>query len=326
MLTNMNIDLAIRYMIGKTSEKEKRQFEDWLSESDTNTDQFNGFKKYWELSGKAYNDFSPDVVKGWEIVSQKTVEKAVEHKKARTLTYRIFKVAATIVILLSVAGILFQIYRSYNKPIVFFNIGNEVKSFLLPDSSSVYLNRNSKIIYYNSFYKVREVIIEGQVFFEVKRDELKPFIVKAKGSCIKVLGTSFSVETQTKCTEVIINSGKVSFYSTSGKSDTLFLTKGDKGIYLYGSQELVKQKNEDINYLSWKTHILNFQHTPIKQVVNELQKYFKVEINIDNSTIPQLYYTSEFTEPSLTDILDEMELVLNMNYKRIGNKYLISWK
>ncbi len=97
MKTEMNIDLAIRYLTGKVADNEKRQFEYWLNGSETNFAQFSEFKKYWELSGIAFQNYNPNNSKGWENVSRKTILKI----KTRTLPYRFLKIAASILIIIS---------------------------------------------------------------------------------------------------------------------------------------------------------------------------------------------------------------------------------
>src|SRR5690606_29613893 len=65
---------------------------------------------------------------------------------------------------------------------------------VLADGSKVWLNAASSIRFPAAFTgKERNVEITGEVYFEVAHNASQPFIVKANGVDIKVLGTSFNV-------------------------------------------------------------------------------------------------------------------------------------
>jgi transmembrane sensor len=222
--------------------------------------------------------------------------------------------------------LLLHTYKVANEPVIFSNFSNDILNVRLPDSSNVYLNKYSKITYYNNFRKKRVLTIEGQVFFKVKRDTLKPFVVNAGESNIKVLGTSFTVETKPQSVEVIVASGKVAFYSTKLKCDTLFLIKGDKGVFKKEGLCLEKLKNNDLNYLAWENHTLSFVNTPLTQVIHDLEKYYNIKITLTDISISKLHYTSEFNNPSLNEVLNEMELVLNVKSDCTDHNVIISPK
>ena len=68
--------------------------------------------------------------------------------------------------------------------------GNDIKIIELADKTIIYLNRNSKLIYRNSFYKSdRELILEGEAYFEVEYAEGLPFMVFTDKSLVLVKGT-----------------------------------------------------------------------------------------------------------------------------------------
>src|ERR1700722_933461 len=66
---------------------------------------------------------------------------------------------------------------------------------VLPDGTRVWLNSNSKLRYGNGFNSSdREVVLEGEAFFDVVKNAAHPFIVHATSLDIEVLGTSFEVK------------------------------------------------------------------------------------------------------------------------------------
>ncbi|MGE5449510.1 MAG: FecR domain-containing protein, partial [Bacteroidales bacterium] len=102
--------------------------------------------------------------------------------------------------------------------------------------------------------------------------------------------------------------------------------KGDKGVFKAQYRSLEKQRNKDLNYLAWKTHRLVFEKTPITSIIADLEKYFQVKIKVKSPEIYKLNYTSQFTDPTLDEVLKEMEIVLNIRSEVSGNNILWSLK
>ena len=111
---------------------------------------------------------------------------------------------------------------------------------VLKDGSKVLLQPNSTLYYSTRFSdKKREVILDGEAFFTVKRDPSKPFLVFYHKIVTKVLGTSFNIRTnaQTKNLEVAVKTGKVQVFENqhflpnglNGK--TVIVTPNQKAIY-----------------------------------------------------------------------------------------------
>lgn len=65
----------------------------------------------------------------------------------------------------------------------------------LADGSHVWINAMSKVTFKPYFSSnIRRISLEGEAFFEVVKDKLRPFVVNTKKSSIKVLGTAFNVK------------------------------------------------------------------------------------------------------------------------------------
>ena len=127
---------------------------------------------------------------------------------------------------------------------------DSIKIFLLPDSSKITLNKNSSLCYSTSFSE-RKVELTGEAFFEVTHNEAKPFYVHAKDVTVKVLGTSFNINTNKKeGAEVSVITGKVKVSSTNNKGQ-IVLAEGEKGCYNSRKNSLEKRKVEK-HQLWWK--------------------------------------------------------------------------
>lgn len=317
-MQNLNPELLRKFIARQTNEDESKKVIQWLEENNLSQEDL----EYALENPKAIWIFDQlDASKNWEPVKQKI------GAKPKVLLMRHFlRVAASILILVAVAGIGIKVKEYVNRPLVVSNNSSEVLLFTLPDSSLVSLNKNSKLTYFRNFSKKRNIQFTGEAFFEIKRDVQRPFVIKTAESEIRVLGTSFSVEADLKNTRVIVASGKVALYSSLLLADTLILEKGDKGVFNAESLSLEKQRNKDLNFLAWKDHHLVFEKTPLANVIADLERYFQIKVNVKSPEIYKLNYTSQFSNPTLSEVLKELELILNISAEVSGKNILLGLK
>lgn len=313
-----DIDLLKRFIDKQTNAMETEIVKKWLDKNNFTEYELKNLVEIPE-SVQLFGNISAK--KDWPKVREKLFAK----EKLLPIQY-ILRIAASVAILIALSGLVIHFYNVANQPIIVSNYSPGILNVTLPDSSEVFLNSNSKIIYKKNFGKKRNIIMDGHVFFKVKHDVKNPFVINAGESNVMVLGTSFTIETKPHFVEVIVTSGRVAFYSNKAHCDTLILTKGDKGVFKQNSYCLEKLKNYDLNYLAWKTHVLSFNNTSMVQVIQDLEKYYDIKITLSNSSISKLNYTSEFNNPSLKEILKELELVLNVKTERINHNVIISPK
>lgn len=204
-----------------------------------------------------------------------------------------------------------------------------LNTFVLPDGTLVSLNNNTKISYPNEFVgKTREITIEGEAFFEVKPDKNKPFIIHAGNAQIKVLGTSFNVSAYPaqKQVEVIVQTGKVQVMNkTAGKmlTNELILTPGDKGTLVFASNALQKTTNQNPNFMAWKTHNLIFKATPLHEVIENLEKVYKVDIRLADPKLNELLLTAQFNNYPLDFILKVIENTFRIEVSKGNGQYVL---
>lgn len=172
-----------------------------------------------------------------------------------------------------------------------------IKDLLLPDGSLLSLDAKSKINI--SFYvsERRVELLKGQVLFDIKRDEKRPFIITSGSTQIQVLGTSFEVKKSADFTRVRVSSGKVkvSYVYNENKAPRILslLTKGDE-ITVNSLGKVVLISSVDVSNIAlWKDNKIFFDNTSIKDAVNELSKYITKKIEVDDK-IASLAITGKF--------------------------------
>ena len=204
-----------------------------------------------------------------------------------------------------------------------------LKSFTLPDGTVISLNSDTKIRYPKQFAEnTREVTIEGEAFFKVKPNKAKPFIIHAGNAQIKVLGTSFNVNAYPaeRTLEVIVETGKVQFLNKtalSKENSELILTPGEKGTLEYSGNSLIKSANQNPNFLAWKTRNLVFKATLLSEVVETLEKVYKVNIRLADPKLNELLLTAQFNDYSLDFILKVIETTFEIEVQQDKGQYIL---
>lgn len=194
------------------------------------------------------------------------------------------------------------------------------KTIRLADGSAIRLNAGSQLIFPKQFKNsVRTVELKGEAFFEVAKDENRPFIIRTGEINTYVLGTSFNLrhyETEENI-EVALVSGKVKVIDVHGNET--FLKPLEAAVYSKETKTIKKQCFDVRLVTSWKDNILIFEKASIRQIVERLENWYGVKITIDlNNPITGLY-NGEYRDESLKTVLDGIGYTSGFQYSIDGN-------
>lgn len=267
-----------------------------------------------------------DAEKAWN-----KIHAEINTRKSRKISIsRMIGVAASVALIALTAALAYMVLQPDKQTLTELAADNTpVHSYTLPDGSKVSLNAGSKILFPDSFSgETREVTMEGEGYFEVKPDPLKPFIIHAGKAQIRVLGTSFNVNAYPGMdkVEVIVDSGKVRVSpekQSSSNTQQLILVPGEKGTLLNAEDRLIKSRNEDVNFLSWKTRCLTFKETSLKEVAASLGKAYQITVLLDSPKLDTLRLTGHYNNYPLEDILSIVSSALQVNIEKQGDNYSI---
>ncbi|GJM29166.1 MAG: anti-sigma factor [Cyclobacteriaceae bacterium] len=321
---SMEIDyhLLAAYLNGTASSKEQNKVEQWIQSSKENQQQFQDIRKIWQKSGGLRNDPTVDINQSWgRFVSLKEQSEA----QSRRIIWRNWIGRAAAVLLL-VTGFTLVIwnYRSQTSWQEVSSQSAMVSDMLLPDGTRVWLNKYSQLSYPDNFgVSQRKVHLTGEGYFEVVKDSERPFLIEAGETEIRVLGTSFNVRRSDSQTEVLVNSGTVAFYDLENSSEKVILQPQDIGIYHLTDDRLIKSRNHDPNYQSWKTGRLVFEEMTLADVLKALERHYHQRILLDNPSMAACRVNTRFDNPSLTEVLEEVCLLLGYSYQIDSDGYLI---
>lgn len=160
----------------------------------------------------------------------------------------------------------------------------------LSDGTTVELNSRSRITYPALFTgKERRVHLEGEAMFDVEHDAGHPFIVETYACDVEVRGTRFNVIADKNSQEfsTALFEGHVAVRNKM--NDEQILMNPNTIVHLKdGHLHLSDLKNHD-NYL-WTDGIISFSGDDFKQIMNKLERYFDVNIEIQRNTLPEIKY------------------------------------
>lgn len=226
--------------------------------------------------------------------------------------YLWYKIAAAVVLVTTVSALLYLSLRIENQKIpiatTYITRPGQKSNITLEDGSVVRLNSASKLIYPQVFQdSIREVTLEGEAFFEVVSNKDKPFIIRSNGVTTRVLGTSFNVRSlPDEPVAVTVASGRVRV-----SLDTPSPEEGTSEVILIKNQQAVaatgglQRKNVDLEkYLAWTQNKLVFDEVKMDEVVKTLERWYGVEITLENKQMGNCLLAAEFHENSLQEVLD----------------------
>lgn len=167
--------------------------------------------------------------------------------------------------------------------------GGEFK-ITLEDGTEVWLNADSKLTYPESFGgKERKVALQGEAYFKVAKDSLKPFLVETKGPVVKVYGTEFNVcaYEEDRRTYTTLVSGSISLLSANGSNAELKLSPGSQATFDKRREKTyVHTVNADV-VTSWRKGVFVFEEFSFEQIMQTLSRWYD--------------FTYEFRTPELKE-------------------------
>ena len=195
----------------------------------------------------------------------------------------------------------------------------------LPDSSRVYLGAASTLRFKQSTDGSRLVLLEGQAYFEVEHDEHRPFTVITGSLTTVDIGTAFNVRNYPgdPNIEVAVTSGKVQVLHKNEKQLAV-LDPGKRLEYDTLTQRCVVTSLANAGLAgAWRKGVLTFNKQPLKEVTDELQRYYGVRFQYTNPSAENILITTVLDNKTLEDALDIVTLTAGIQFTRQGTRIVL---
>ena len=146
----------------------------------------------------------------------------------------------------------------------------------LSDGTKVWLNSDSELRFPVTFVgDRRSVEIEGEAYFEVAKDEGKPFHVLANGADIKVVGTSFNVMTYRGRTVTTLVEGKVCL---TYKDESVLMVPDRQAEVITETGKILMREVDARNFTLWKDGVFYFENAALETIAERLSQWYDVNI------------------------------------------------
>jgi transmembrane sensor len=317
-------DLLGKFLAQETDAQESALVENWLKQDSAHQKELDDYHFIWQQAITIKDEIPVNIDAAWSKVKSKMdlpkEAKIVAFAPKKQVFFTPFRIAASITLLLA-AGLLAIFLSQKNTEIISLKTTNHTLEKILPDGSVVFLNSNTVLSYPTDFQQdTREIILTGEAFFKVQRDESKPFIIHANGSDIRVLGTSFNVKAYSKNVKVSVESGKVEF--KHDKKQTL-LVRGEEAEFEAEKDTIRRAATLDKNTFAYKTKTLIFEDSSLEHIIKVLSENYQTKIILKNNNIKTCRLTTTFNNETLPNALNVIAETLNLKVTSEGEKYII---
>lgn len=312
----MDKKLLQKYVEGSITAEEVETVVDWLDADEKHVKEFMTLHKLYDIS----------------ILNQSTQGRKKE-KVARTVFRRIvielLKVAAIALILFSGNFLLQKDDQMESLPSfqTLYVPAEQRAELILPDSTKVWLNANSKLVYPSSFKEgIRQVELDGEAYFDVRHNGDNPFVVRTKSMNVTVLGTEFNVSAYSGIEEfnIALLRGSVELNSPD-LSRKYRMTAGEQVLYRDG--KYVSDQIGSMDYFKWKEGLLSFNNQPIHVIIEKLRLYYDIRIEVADLPFLKERYSGKFrVKDGIEQVLKVLQLEHKFTYVKDNELNLITIK
>lgn len=318
-----NISKIIKkYLSGRFMSDTEERVQKWIIKEENIEEKERASLEYWNELDVSENQDT--------YTALDRVNKRIDYDR-QILTIPLYKklsrIAAVLIPLFILAGG-YVYYQSTRNNLIEIKVAyGENKHLFLPDSSEIWINAGSTIKYPKQFKGNRRVVeLDGEVYFSVRRDNSKPFVVNTEKLSVNVLGTKFNVKAYSNEEQVTatLTSGKVEVYANK---QTHILKPNEQLTFNR------KTSTIDINEVfsdetdCWLSGQLIFNDSSLKDILSALERHFNISIT-NNTEIPvsKLYTVKFLRNETPEEMLNILQEIIGFSYKKDNNGIVLTKK
>lgn len=325
----MDIDNPIfaAYLAGEATEDEREAVERWRAARSENEKRFRARARIWEL----YGSFSPEFAMG----SAGSATNPIPIEAAKTLQRDVGRrgsgsgrhprsvpawagLAAAALLLLTLGLLSLEGVRGGRVVITEYD---EIATVALEDGTVVRLGPNSRLGF-NQKDGQRDVVLDGQAYFAVRRNDRIPFRVHMEGGELTVLGTRFDVRTGGPEIRVVVLDGEVEMHA---QGQRMSIGASEMVNMEGGTLPVVQPVDNVYGATAWIGEFVAFISTPLSTVAGEFEERFGLSVEIEDSVLAQRTVTGWFRDQSPIEMLTSICFVVNARCVRSADGVRIEY-
>lgn len=325
----MNQELLQKYITGEITQEEKKEVIEWLDADQQNMKEYKAMRRTFDIS--VWHEDASDISDSSDSSDKKDAPSATDRPERslyKRLILPILKTAAIFIVAFFSAyqllGYLHPGSANAEMQTIFVPAGQRAE-LTLADGTKVWLNAKTSFTFPTNFAADnRQVVLDGEGYFDVVTDRNRPFIVRTEAHDVKVFGTEFNVLAYKgkELFETDLLEGSVEVVARKNAAKVV-LKPGNK---VFLSEGLLKTgRIEHENYFLWKEGILSFNDEPVESMMRKLELYYDVKIIVCNPSFLHKHYTGKFrTKDGVEHVLRVLQLKEHFTYTKDDEQNLIT--
>lgn len=306
-------ELLALYLAGEADAAQQRVVEDWAAGSPENARELELMRKLWDLGAEARSVPEMDVDSAWQRVETRIAD-AEGRGRVRPIGGGGTRWVRWLAAAAMVAGVVFAARWFLQPPAMEHLAQAEAIEVRLTDNSRSVLAPGSRME--ERMGRERAVRLRGAAYFEVQRDEERPFTVDAGEVLVTVLGTAFEVSAYDSAAFVTVRvrSGRVRVVAGA---DTLELGAGEHARFDKERHFLERKPAPPAEV--WGLRVIQFEGATLRQVAEQLQRIYNVSIALRHEGVARCVLTAEFDDEAIDTILGVIADTFSLEVERGAN-------
>lgn len=188
-----------------------------------------------------------------------------------------------------------------------------VLKIVLPDSSLVWLNRNSDFGIDSAFGVAdRKVFLRGEAYFEIKHHAQKPFVLITDHTQTELLAGNINIREFGYSTVLHVVSGVARFSGINNHSQEE-VAYGNYADFNKLNSVISQAKYPNENFLAWFTREFHFDNEPLTKICLLLSEVYKIPVYINNKALEEMPISASFENLSKEEIFNSLAQIANCN-------------
>lgn len=317
-----------KQLSGNATSDEKIEIAQWLNESPDHKVIYDNLKRIWNQTEPAIEMSQAEIDSDWINIEKQITTNSSTSVRLLSMTpkFKWLSIAAIGLLTILAGGVIYQqLSKQLDEPLIVQADERSSTQHMLPDGSIIWINQGSQISYDPEFIR-REISLEGEAFFDVEKDPDRPFIVLAGESKTTVLGTRFNLKVNQNegSVDLFVEEGRVAFSAQNRTTEATIVQLGQAASLDSESLAIVKIPKGDKNQMSWKSKQLHFDHLELGYVIQTLEDYFGIDMEVSHPGIMNCDFKSTFINPTIQEVLQTIEFSLNAKIEQNNQTYLIT--
>jgi transmembrane sensor len=219
-----------------------------------------------------------------------------------------------------------------------------MRELKLPDGSVVKLNTDSAVVVHFTDGERRVRLTKGEAYFSVAKNPARPFRVEAGTVAVRAVGTAFNVRRRDDAVDVLVTEGKVRIEDAGATPGEPAATPAAQRLLVAGERlsiavaavapalpevaiappvPVAVPREEMARVLAWQQQRLQFDGTPLAEVVAEFNRHNRHQLVIADPALAEQRFGGAFSTQGFDAFLEILEQNFGVKAERHAHETIL---